>query len=179
MANTGRPPKLAGQEEQVVAMYLAGATIVDLQQHFGCSDTPIIRILDAAGIERRRGRPPGRAPSRRLPAPVIPDPGVNDVRATPGYVPDPDPEDDEEVGRTIHIPSVGPRASRQVTDEVFRRDGYRCRLCGSSTRLTVEFAIPPEKGGNARNPADLRTVCAPCATKPTEKPGLIKRIFGR
>jgi hypothetical protein len=178
MANTGRPPKLAGQEEQVVAMYLGGATIVDLQEHFGCSDTPIIRILDAAGIERRRGRPAGRGARPRPPKSVIPDPSVPDIRAPDRYVPDPDPEDDEERG-TIHIPSVGPRASRQVTDEVFRRDGYRCRLCGSSTRLTVEFAIPPDKGGNARNPADLRTVCAPCATKPVERPGLMKRIFGR
>jgi hypothetical protein len=180
MANTGRPPKLAGQEEQVVSMYLAGATIVDLQEHFGCSDTPIIRILDAAGIERRRGRPPGRGSRPRLPRPVISDPSVPDIRAPDnGYVPDPEPQDDEELGKTIHIPSVGPRASRSVMDEVFRRDGYRCRLCGSSTRLTVEFAIPPENGGNARNPTDLRTVCAPCATKPTEKPGLIKRLFNR
>lgn len=185
MANTGRPPKLAGQEEQVVAMYLAGATIVDLEEHFGCSDTPIIRILDAAGIERRKGRPPGRGSRPRQPQTKTGIGKVVEVTERPpfaiddGYVPDPDPKDDEEMGKTIHIPSVGPRASRQVTDEVFRRDGYRCRMCGTMTRLTVEFAIPPEKGGNSRNPDDLRTVCAVCATKPVEKPGLIKRIFSR
>lgn len=164
-------------------MYLAGATITDLEEHFGCSDTPIIRILDAAGIERRKGRPPGRGGSRPVSRAKTAAETANETlrpenRAT-GYVPDPEPSDEEEMGKTIHIPSVGPRASRQVTDEVFRRDGYRCRMCGSMTRLTVEFAIPPEKGGNSRNPDDLRTVCAVCATKPVEKPGLLKRIFGR
>lgn len=172
---------MAGQEEQVVSMYLAGATITDLEEHFGCSDTPIIRILDAAGIERRKGRPPGRGTRPRKP-PVVRDEDMQSHLAGAGpvgYIPDPEPSDDEEMGKTIHIPSVGPRASRQVTDEVFRRDGYRCRMCGSMTRLTVEFLIPPEKGGNARNPDDLRTVCAVCATKPVDKPGLLKRIFGR
>lgn len=178
MASTGRPPKLAGQEEQVVSMYLAGATITDLEEHFGCSDTPIIRILDAAGIERRKGRPPGRGARPRTQQ--FPKPAMEQKETgEPVYIPDPEPTDEEEMGKTIHIPSVGPRASRQVTDEVFRRDGYRCRICGSMTRLTVEFAIPPEKGGNARNPDDLRTVCAVCATKPVEKPGLLKRIFNR
>lgn len=183
MANTGRPPKLAGKEEEVVSMYLAGATIVDLEEHFGCSDTPIIRILDSAGIERRRGRPPGRGsrprPEKRTNGQIVAPEGVDrPENRTSGYTPDPEPTDEEELGQ-IRIPSVGPRASRQVTDEVFRRDGYRCRMCGSMTRLTVEFAIPPENGGNSRNPDDLRTVCAVCATKPVEKPGLIKRIFGR
>lgn len=160
-------------------MYLGGATIGELEAHFGCSDTPIIRILDGAGIERRKGRPPGRG-ARPRPKQQFPKPAMDEIgTGEPVYVPDPEPATDEEVGKTIHIPSVGPRASRTVTDEVFRRDGYRCRMCGSMTRLTVEYAIPPEKGGNSRNPADLRTVCAVCSTKPVEKPGLIKRLFGR
>lgn len=166
---------LAGQEEEVIAMYLGGATIVDIQEHFGCSDSPILRILNEAGIERRRGRPPGRtSQTPRHPIPYArhePQPDYGNVRI-PG--PEPQPR-----GK-IKVPSVGPRASKAVQDEVFRRDGYRCRTCGSRTRLTVEFSIPPEKGGSAKNPRDLRTVCAPCATRPVdEKKGFIKKLLGR
>ena len=163
---------LAGQEEEVIAMYLGGATIVDIQEHFGCSDSPILRILNEAGIERRRGRPPGRS-------------SATAGRASAGsYQPRSSPAGTHAGNGArepkISVPSVGPRASKAVQDEVFRRDGYRCRTCGSRTRLTVEFSIPPEKGGSAKNPRDLRTVCAPCATRPVdEKKGFIKKLLGR
>lgn len=173
MAKRGRPPLLAGKEEEVIEMYLGGSTIGDIQEHFGVSDAPIIRILDAAGVKRRVGRPPSRGngirPSKPIPRPAIPDPTVADVR-------------DGRREARYRVPPAGPRVSSAVRDEVFRRDGYRCRLCGSGKRLTVEFAIPEEKGGDARNPKDLRTVCATCLTKPVTdqgKPGLLKRLLGR
>lgn len=172
MAKRGRPPLLAGKEDEVVAMYLGGATIPDIEEHFGVSDSPIVRILDAAGVKRRIGRPAGR-PNGRLPEPMIPDPTVPDIRA---------PDRPNQTGRRetrYRVPSTGPRASKALQDEVFRRDGYRCRMCGSGKRLTVEFAIPPEKGGDPKDPRHLRTVCATCVAKPVEKPGLIRRLFSR
>ena len=175
MAKRGRPPLLAGKEEEVVAMYVGGATIPEIEEHFGVSDVPIVRILDQYGVKRRIGRPAGDRRRRQLPPPVIPDPCVPDIRA-----PDPPAETGRRETR-YRVPSTGPRASKSVQDEVFRRDGYRCRICGEMKRLTVEFAIPPEKGGDAKNPKHLRTVCATCLTKPAEdsKPGFLKRLLGR
>ena len=168
---------LAGREEEVVEMYLRGHTIPELEEHFGTSDAPIVRILNEAGIKRRVGRPPGR-PNGALPPLTIPDPTVPDVRKPPSP-----PADASNRSARYKVPSTGPRASKAIQDEVFRRDGFRCRLCGSGHRLTVEFAIPPEKGGDAKNPKDLRTVCATCLSKPVEEPvrsgGILRKLLGR
>lgn len=173
-------------------MYLSGATIGDMEEHFGCSDSPILRILDNAGIERRRGRPTGHGSAPRTPAERKPQ-TISVVYEPVGRPPvtvhgADEPETGRSDGRSstkLRVPSVGVRASRQVTDEVFRRDGYRCRLCGSTVRLTVEYAISPENGGNSRNPSDLRTVCASCITKPVKEEsnkngkGILRRFLGR
>lgn len=53
---------------------------------------------------------------------------------------------------------------RQLRHEVFKRDGYRCRECGSSkdeTSLEIDHIIPVVKGGT--NDIDnLQTLCREC-----------------
>jgi len=152
----GRPPLLQGLEDEIVGRYRDGETIAALCEAYNVSDAPIIRILDAAGVERRRGRPPGSSPSPRPPR----DPGKR-------------PPNKPKV-------SVPPSGLARVRDEVLRRDGYRCRMCGSRERLTVEYAIPASRGGDPHKPETLRTVCAPCASSPTEgRRGILGRLFGR
>lgn len=44
---------------------------------------------------------------------------------------------------------------------VFRRDGYRCVLCGCDEDLTADHIHPEVKGGKATI-GNLRTLCRPC-----------------
>lgn len=51
--------------------------------------------------------------------------------------------------------------SQGVQLKVFRRDGFKCKKCGSSNDLTVDHVIPESKGG----PSDLsnyQTLCRSC-----------------
>ena len=44
---------------------------------------------------------------------------------------------------------------------VYARDGYRCRWCGSSERLTLDHVVPWSAGGSDRSD-NLRTLCWEC-----------------
>lgn len=51
--------------------------------------------------------------------------------------------------------------STRTALEVFERDGYTCRHCGSRRQLTVDHIIPVARGGgNAFD--NLQTLCGPC-----------------
>ena len=56
---------------------------------------------------------------------------------------------------------------RKLRHEVFKRDGYRCRECGSSkdeTSLEIDHIVPVAKGGT--NDIDnLQTLCRECNQK--------------
>lgn len=60
----GRPPKLAGLEDEIIAAYVAGASVGELKRKYGTSNRPILRILDRGGIARPWGRPPALTPER-------------------------------------------------------------------------------------------------------------------
>jgi hypothetical protein len=160
----GRPPKLIGQEQAVIESYLAGATLGEVAMKFGVGEGPVVRILDDAGIERRRGRPSGRAPSAPRDRPT--EAGGSTLRKVPKRRP------------TKKAPMTVEQA---VRSQVLERDGFRCRHCRSRNRLTVEYAIEPAQGGSPLNVSDLRTTCAACATSPVKPApqGILRRILGR
>lgn len=48
--------------------------------------------------------------------------------------------------------------------QVFDRDGYACKACGTSQGLTVDHIVPVSKGGS--NDLDnLQTLCGPCNSR--------------
>ena len=48
-----------------------------------------------------------------------------------------------------------------LRNEIFERDGYVCRLCGSGERLTIDHIKPFSKGGKTEN-NNLQTLCFAC-----------------
>lgn len=54
--------RLKGREAEVIAGYEAGASVDELADRFGVSNSQIRRILIAAGVERR---PTGRTPATK------------------------------------------------------------------------------------------------------------------
>lgn len=48
--------------------------------------------------------------------------------------------------------------------QVYERDGYKCVLCGSSSKLVTRHVVPKSKGGESTLD-NLRTVCDPCSRK--------------
>jgi len=46
-------------------------------------------------------------------------------------------------------------------ESVFIRDGYKCRECGISDRLTIDHIVPKDEGGND-HVNNLQTLCYPC-----------------
>lgn len=51
--------------------------------------------------------------------------------------------------------------ARRLRPLIFERDGYRCRRCGSTSRLEVDHVIPLARGGS-NDPSNLQTLCFPC-----------------
>ena len=45
--------------------------------------------------------------------------------------------------------------------KVFKRDGWRCVVCGTSKRLTLDHIFPASLGGQG-NPGNLQTMCRAC-----------------
>lgn len=56
------------------------------------------------------------------------------------------------------------RVSKRLRYEILRRDGFRCRYCGTTAgeaELRVDHVIPEALGGSSE-PANLATACDPC-----------------
>lgn len=51
-------------------------------------------------------------------------------------------------------------AERQA---IFKRDGFKCVICGATDDLTLDHAIPRSKGGTSE-PGNLQTLCRSCNT---------------
>lgn len=48
--------------------------------------------------------------------------------------------------------------------EIWERDNFTCRICGSRQYLTIDHIIPESKGGNLEKD-NLQTLCKPCNSK--------------
>lgn len=54
--------------------------------------------------------------------------------------------------------------SQKVRWDVFKRDEYRCRHCGSEHDLTIDH-IEPKSLGGMDDDGNLQTLCRPCNSK--------------
>lgn len=61
MSNVGRPRKLVGVEEKVCKDYIAGATLQQVADSFGCCVNTVRRVLIDSGCARRKVQPPAQA----------------------------------------------------------------------------------------------------------------------
>lgn len=46
--------------------------------------------------------------------------------------------------------------------KIYRRDGFRCALCGNDRYLQIHHIVPRSQGGPGNNPANLITLCSDC-----------------
>lgn len=56
------------------------------------------------------------------------------------------------------------RVSKRLRYEILRRDGFKCRYCGTvaaDTELRVDHVVPEALGGKS-DPSNLATACDPC-----------------
>ncbi len=68
--------------------------------------------------------------------------------------------------RPRYVKAIIPEALRW---EVFERDGYRCKSCGTGRRLTVDH-IHPEVEGGTLELINLQTLCRPCNSRKGDRP---------
>ena len=60
---------------------------------------------------------------------------------------------------------------------VFKRDGFRCQICGKAGRLECDHKKPITQGGAFWDPRNLQTICRKCHLEKTagERPKDPKR----
>ena len=58
--------------------------------------------------------------------------------------------------------------SDSVRQEVFERDGYKCKKCGSTSYLEFDHIIPRARGG-ATSAKNLQVLCRQCNRKKGER----------
>jgi len=51
--------------------------------------------------------------------------------------------------------------SPKLRFEIFKRDNFRCVICGDDSRINIDHIIPISLGGNS-NKENLRTLCTEC-----------------
>lgn len=53
---------------------------------------------------------------------------------------------------------------KKTAPRIFKRDGHKCRHCGSTKKLTVDHIVPLVNGGSD-NDSNLQTLCKSCNSK--------------
>lgn len=70
----------------------------------------------------------------------------------------------KEPGCHVAAYALMPRVSKRLRFEILRRDGFKCRYCGTvaaERELRVDHVIPEALGGSS-DPSNLATSCDPC-----------------
>ena len=73
----------------------------------------------------------------------------------------------DEVLKDGYFNTVRPKISPTVRFDVFKKDGYKCRICGTSpedgsnVKLEIDHIVPLSKGGDNRR-ENLWTLCFEC-----------------
>lgn len=58
----------------------------------------------------------------------------------------------------------GVQVSQNTRRRIYARDGFRCLVCGSGERLTLDHIVPRTHGGT-NHATNLQTLCEPCNQK--------------
>lgn len=66
--------------------------------------------------------------------------------------------------RLIRILSARRYSGDPYRNTIFKRDGYKCRRCGSPEQLSVDHIIPKSKGGTD-DQHNLQTLCHSCNSR--------------
>jgi 5-methylcytosine-specific restriction endonuclease McrA len=53
-------------------------------------------------------------------------------------------------------------------DEVFSRDGHKCRQCGATENLTLDHIVSIASGGTS-DVSNLQTLCRSCNVKKSDR----------
>lgn len=70
------------------------------------------------------------------------------------------------------------RTDEEIRQQVFKRDGYRCRYCGSTAGpFHADHVYPYSKGGET-SIENMVTACATCNTSKSSKVGLWPKPIG-
>ena len=70
----------------------------------------------------------------------------------------------DKAGAINRIRSERPPINSVLKQEVFERDGYRCRYCGSGANLSIDHMVPFSKGGTD-SPLNLVARCRSCNSR--------------
>ena len=57
---------------------------------------------------------------------------------------------------------MGASIDNSTRKAIYRRDGYRCALCDSTSYIQIHHVVPRGEGGPVENPQNLITLCADC-----------------
>ncbi|MCK4447000.1 MAG: HNH endonuclease [Candidatus Marinimicrobia bacterium] len=69
--------------------------------------------------------------------------------------------DNIEENMYIGIKVIRKSISEELRNEIFKRDGYKCKKCGNKKDLTIDHVIPFSKGGTTERD-NLQTLCQKC-----------------
>ena len=69
-------------------------------------------------------------------------------------------EDEKEIG----IKVIRKTITEELRDTIYKRDGYKCKQCGSKKDLVIDHIIPFSKGGTTEL-KNLQTLCKICNSK--------------
>ena len=73
-------------------------------------------------------------------------------------------EDEKKIG----IKVIRKTINEELRNKIFKRDGYKCKKCGSKKDLIIDHIIPFSKGGTTEI-NNLQTLCKICNRKKGNK----------
>ena len=65
---------------------------------------------------------------------------------------------------TMGIKVIRKTINEELRNKIFKRDGYKCKKCGSKKDLVIDHIIPFSKGGTTEI-NNLQTLCKNCNKK--------------
>jgi len=66
--------------------------------------------------------------------------------------------------RNVVIKVIRKTISEDLRNKIFKRDGNKCKKCGSKNNLTIDHIVPFSKGGTTEI-NNLQTLCKKCNRK--------------
>ena len=68
----------------------------------------------------------------------------------------------------IDVKVIRKTITEELRDMIYKRDGYKCKYCGSKDNLVIDHVIPFSKGGKTEL-NNLQTLCKKCNSEKGNK----------